>query len=219
LRYWILVVTTAFAVAGVFTVYTYITTFLTDVSRFSMHAISPVLLICGLLDVLGLACVSVVVDSSPRKTVIISIGMLVAASLGLYVFGTERIITVCLFGLVGFSLPCIVTATQSRVLQVAPGSTDVASAGTSAAFNLGIAGGALVGGLLLPTMGVRGTPLAGALLAAVALVIVLCEPRNADWSGRRAPGRGGERLRHGRLPAVGRVRSGANRIAKEEARR
>lgn len=49
----------------------------------------------------------------------------------------------------------VVAALQNRALEVAPCSTDVASAGTSAAFNAGIGGGALGGGLLLPAFGVR----------------------------------------------------------------
>jgi predicted MFS family arabinose efflux permease len=63
-------------------------------------------------------------------------------------------------------------ATQSQVLQVAPGRTETALAANSAAFNVGVAVGALFGGALLPLTGVRGTFLAGGLMTAVALVVL-----------------------------------------------
>jgi predicted MFS family arabinose efflux permease len=68
-------------------------------------------------------------------------------------------------------------AVQNRTLQVAPGSTDLAGAGSSTAFNVGIAAGSLLGGGLIQTAGVRSVALAGAALAAAALALLLAEPR------------------------------------------
>ncbi|HWS34724.1 MAG TPA: hypothetical protein VN408_18530 [Actinoplanes sp.] len=48
----------------------------------------------------------------------------------------------------------------------------MASAMLSAAFNLGIAGGAALGGALLPYGGIRGDHLAGGLLVAVAFTVL-----------------------------------------------
>ena len=62
------------------------------------------------------------------------------------------------------------------MLVVAPGSSDLASAGTSTAFNVGITVGALLGGLVLPATGVRSTALVGALLTVLALAVTLAEP-------------------------------------------
>jgi DHA1 family inner membrane transport protein len=49
----------------------------------------------------------------------------------------------------------------------------MASALGGAAFSLGIPGGALLGGMLLPAMGVRGTALGGAVLASAATLVPL----------------------------------------------
>jgi DHA1 family inner membrane transport protein len=65
---------------------------------------------------------------------------------------------------------------QARVLVVAPRSTDIASAGFSSAYNAGIAAGPVIGGFVLSGPGLRSTPLAGGLLASIALTVVLCEP-------------------------------------------
>jgi predicted MFS family arabinose efflux permease len=68
---------------------------------------------------------------------------------------------------------------MSHVLDVAPGSSDVASAGTSSAFNVGIGAGAALGALALAVASVRSTALIGGLLTLTALALVLVEPRLA----------------------------------------
>jgi MFS transporter, DHA1 family, inner membrane transport protein len=176
-RYRLLVVTTALAVTGFFTVFTYIVVFLTDVSGFPSSAISPLLLLYGVVDFIALMGAGAVVDRGPRTTMIVSIGLLALASLGLYAFGTTQAAAIGSLTLLGVGLPGMVAALQVRVLQVAPGNTDIASAGTSAAFNVGIGGGALVGGLLLPSTGIRSTALAAALLTAAALAAALTDRR------------------------------------------
>ncbi|WP_127499881.1 hypothetical protein [Actinoplanes solisilvae] len=70
-------------------------------------------------------------------------------------------------------------ALGARVLEVAPGTTDMAAAGTSTAFNVGITGGALLGSALLTGAGPRYPALAGAALTAVALLAILAEPRRS----------------------------------------
>jgi hypothetical protein len=59
---------------------------------------------------------------------------------------------------------------------VAPNGSDLAAAGTSTAFNVGITAGAFLGGVLLPATGLRRTALAGAALTLVAFAVVLAEP-------------------------------------------
>ena len=174
-RYWLLVAETALAVTGFFTLFTYITVYLTQVSGFSAAAISPLLLLHGVVDVAGLACAGVVVDRGARTTMIVAVAVMAAALLGFYAFGTGAAAAAGLMLLFGLALPGMVPGMQLRVLQVAPGNTDIASAGTSAAFNVGIGGGALVGGLFLPVFGGRSTALAGALFALAALTLLLCE--------------------------------------------
>jgi predicted MFS family arabinose efflux permease len=63
----------------------------------------------------------------------------------------------------------------TRVLVVAPKSTDIASAWYSTSFNAGIAGGPVIGGLVLSHFGLRATPLVGGILAALALVVLVSD--------------------------------------------
>lgn len=190
-RYRRLVVTTALAVTGFFTVFTYIVVFLTEVSGFHSAAISPLLLLYGAVDFAALMGAGAVVDRGPRTTMIVSIALLAAAFLSLYAFGTAQATTLASLGLMGVGLPGMVAGLQVLVLQVAPGNTDIASAGTSAAFNVGIGAGALIGGLLLPTAGIRATAIAAALLTATALAVILTDRgQRADVGGAGPPERG-----------------------------
>ena len=77
----------------------------------------------------------------------------------------------------------LAVAVQNRTLEVAPGSTDIASAGSSSAFNVGIAAGALVGGVLVDNTGVRSVALVGGILTALALIVMLAEPWFARGPG------------------------------------
>lgn len=92
------------------------------------------------------------------------------ALLGLYLGGgRSQVAAVALLMLLGASVGPVFMATQSQVLHVAPGRTEIALAANSAAFNAGVAAGALTGGAVLHAAGVRGTFLVGALLTLGAL--------------------------------------------------
>ncbi|MEU8803771.1 MFS transporter [Spirillospora sp. NPDC048819] len=174
-RFRLLMATVVLAIGGVFACYTYITEFLTGVSGFPGSAISPLLLANGAADICGLTIAGIVVDRGPRALLAASTAVLTIAMLGLFTFGAAAVPAVAGLVLLGLGLPAFVTAMQARVLQSAPGDTDVASAWAASAFNVGIGGGALFGGALLPFTGVRGTALAGALAAGAALAVIAAE--------------------------------------------
>lgn len=185
-RYRVLLAVTALGVTGAFASFTYVTEYLIDVNGFSPEAIGPLLFVRGVAGVLGVAVVGLVIDRGVRRTMVVST-VLQAVALALhYVSGDVRSLAVVAVALGGASLAGLATALGMRVLQVAPGSSLLASAGMSTAFNVGITAGALVGGVLLPAAGVRSTALAGTLLTLGALALLLIEPKLA--SGRRAGG-------------------------------
>ena len=65
---------------------------------------------------------------------------------------------------------------------MAPASTDLASAWTSSAFNIGIAGGSFLGGIILPAFGARPLALVGGALTLAALAVL-----SVDGARRRYP--------------------------------
>jgi predicted MFS family arabinose efflux permease len=174
-RYRIVVVTTALTIAGVFTAYTYIAVFLTEVSDLSPGGVVTALLIHGVAGLAGLACAGALIDRRPRQTLIAAVSLLTVALVGLFLAGGSPVAAGGLLALSGFALSGVPTGTQNRLMQVAPGSTEMASAWNGAAFNVGIGGGALLGGVLLPTLGVRATALAGGLLTAASVLVLIGE--------------------------------------------
>jgi MFS transporter, DHA1 family, inner membrane transport protein len=185
-RYRIVVLTTGLAVTAAFTAYTYVVPFLTDVSGFSAGVVSALLLAYGIADLMGTVTAGQLVDRAPRVAMVAPVAALSVALIGLYALGPWQVPAVALEALAGLALAMVPTVMQSRILRVAPSSTEMASAAMSAAFNVGIAGGSLAGGVLLPAFGVRSTTLAGGLIAAVALAVVVNDGvRPALYRGRR----------------------------------
>lgn len=138
---------------------------------------------------------------------VVSVLLLVLALVGMFLLAESTLAVGVLLALSGFAMGSLTPAMQNRVLEVAPGRSDLAAAGNAAAFNVGIAGGALLGAALLPEFGVRSTALAGGLLAVAALVVLLAEPPDATprrlprqrADGSRRPGPGGHRRPEGTL--------------------
>ena len=193
-RYWSLVLVTAFMVTGAFVSFTYINPFLTEVSGFGASAISPILLLRGVAGLLGVIVAGFFAVRWGRAGLVAVTAAQAVALTAQYAFGSNRVGVVLATSGAAFALSGMTAVLGTRMLRVAPGSTDMASAGTSTAFNVGITAGALIGSLLLTGPGVRSTALIGALLTVVALGVVLAEPWLA--SSRRAgltPARTGAR--------------------------
>jgi DHA1 family inner membrane transport protein len=189
-RYRLLVVATVLVMTGTFTSYTYISAFLTRVSGLHSSAVAPVLLLAGGCGAVGVASTGALFDKHPRLATVGPVALLAASLAALYVFATTGPAAIACEACVSLGIGSFVISNQNRVLIVAPGSTDVASAWASAFFNAGIAGGSLAGGIVLASLGVRATALTGALFAGAGLAVVLSEP--AGLPGAQVPGRYGE---------------------------
>lgn len=182
-RYRVLVVTTTLAVTGAFASFTYITPFLTEVTGFAESSVGPVLLARGVAGLAGVVLAGLLVDRHGWSTMTVLIGVQAGALAGQFVFATSTWATVVATSVSSLALAGMAAALGGRVLQVAPRSTDMAAAGTSTAFNVGIMAGALVGSVLL-SGGVRTTALAGAVLSLVAFGVALTEPTMGRRAGR-----------------------------------
>ncbi|WP_377267884.1 MFS transporter [Peterkaempfera sp. SMS 1(5)a] len=174
-RFTLLMAVTVLVVAGVFALYTYVTVFLTRVAGLSSHTVSAVLLLSGLAGLAGTGLAGALSDRRPRAAMTGAVALLTAALAILAALGTHRTAVVTAVALLGLSLSAVITALQNRIMQIAPGSVDVASATGSAAFNAGIAAGSFLGGRLLEAHGPRSVALTGAVLTAVGLALLLAE--------------------------------------------
>ncbi|MBF9128760.1 MFS transporter [Plantactinospora sp. S1510] len=174
-RFWLLVAVAILATAGAIAPYTYVALFVTEVTGFSPSSVGAILLVRGVASVLGILAMGAVVDRSPWLALTATVALQSVALLGLYAVGQWPTAAVGLIALAGLAFAAFTAALGGLVLQVAPGRSDLAAATVSAAVNVGITGGAFVGGLALPSQGVHSTVLIGAVLGTIALVLILGE--------------------------------------------
>ncbi|MEH1128414.1 MFS transporter [Micromonospora sp. CPCC 206061] len=174
-RYVILVIACGLGVTGALTAYTYVTPFLLDVTGFEPTALGPLLVVIGLSGAVGAVAVGRYLDRHPWAAVAVPLGAIATALAIMAAGGAVPVAMVVALAIYGVSFSAMAAAIQNRTLRIAPGSTDIASAGISSAFNAGIAGGSLLGGVLVDTAGVRSVALAGALLVAAAVAVLLGE--------------------------------------------
>ncbi|GLW07376.1 MFS transporter [Microtetraspora sp. NBRC 13810] len=186
-RFRVVLATTALSVTGAFAGFTYIVTFLGSVGGFPAGSVSALLLVFGVAGVAGVSVAGPLLDRFPGATLTVPVAGQAVALLGMYAAGDDQAVAVAMLALLGASVGPVFMATQNQVLRVAPGRTEIALAANSAAFNVGVAAGALTGGLVLPLVDVRGTFLAGGLLTVAALAVLLPRPRpSADPERRTA---------------------------------
>ncbi|MBG6108494.1 MFS transporter [Frigoribacterium sp. CG_9.8] len=168
-------VTTAIIMIGQYSFYTYVAPFLVRAVGLTEAAVSPALFAFGIAGLLSLVLVALVLGARPRLSLMVSLVVLLC-SVVLLAFA-PRVLPVALpaFFLWGLAIGIIPPLLQTRMLHAAPARIrDTASAFYATAFNVGIGGGALLGAVLLDTLGLASLPVvfAGILLVSIAFVLV-----------------------------------------------
>ncbi|MEO3769256.1 MFS transporter [Micromonospora sp. B9E7] len=187
-RFILLLVATALGIGGFMTLQTYVTPFLLDVSRFPDAMLAPLLFVSGAAGVVGTLAATRTLDRWPIVSLLTPLSIGTASLFGLYALGALRPGVVVLLAGIGLGYAAFGSGVQNRMLHLAPGSTDMASAGVSTAFNAGICGGSLLGGALLSASGARPLALVGGLLTLVALALLAVDARRPRRSGPSRPG-------------------------------
>ncbi|MFC0155559.1 MFS transporter [Xanthomonas dyei] len=166
---------TVLGYAGVFAVFTYIQPLLVQVTGFAQAAVSPVLLVFGVGMIVGNLLGGRLADRRATAALLGTLAALVAvlAAMGLALHNKTAMVVVV--GLLGVAAFATVAPLQLRVLEHARGAgQNLASSLNIAAFNLGNALGAWLGGVAIAThAGLVATPWVAALLSAVGLGIAL----------------------------------------------
>ncbi len=174
-RFATLLVVTAVSVMGAMCWFTYMTTYLERAASVPAAELGLLLSTSGLASVIGTALVGKHLDLRPVGSLL---SLLASSSVGLmllFLLPHEIEVVVAMVAVMGASFSCLAAAIQHRVMQLAPGSTDVGSACMSSAFNVGIALGSLVGSSLVSAAGPRYVPLFGGVLSLLALGLLVTE--------------------------------------------
>jgi DHA1 family inner membrane transport protein len=171
---WLALAMTALGFAGVFASFTYIAPMMTEVAGFSSGAVTWLLVLFGGGLVVGNLLGGKAADRSLMPSLYVILALL-AAVLVIFVFTAHAkvpaAITIAIFGAAGFAT---VAPLQKRVMDKAVGAPALASAANIAAFNLGNAIGAYLGGLTISHgLGYTAPNWVGAALAITGLLAAL----------------------------------------------
>ena len=163
---------TLFGYGGIFVAFTFIAPILQDISGFTPSMVTVLLVTFGLGLVVGNTVGGRLADRNVMRTLLGVLALLSGVLAVFSITASNQVAaagTVFLLGAAGFGT---VPGLQLRVVQKAEGAPNVASAMNIAAFNVGIAGGSLLGGFVVDSpLGLGSTPWVGALVTLVGLTL------------------------------------------------
>ncbi|HBD90588.1 MAG: MFS sugar transporter [Rhodobacteraceae bacterium GWE1_64_9] len=181
---------TALGYGGTFVAFTFLTPIMQDITGFSEANVSLILVLYGLAIAAGNLAGGRFANKDPARALVL---LFLLQVLVLVLFGftmVSPLLTLVTLVALGFLQFANVPGLQLYVVQLAkihrPAAVDVASALNIAAFNLGIALGAWLGGVVVESpLGLGATPWIGAILVAGAAGLTLVSARlDARASGR-----------------------------------
>ena len=172
---------TIIVITAQFTAYSYIEPFALNIAHFSSMQTTTLLLIFGAAGFIGSYLFGKFGGKYPKLAIPLCTAILAIAMLLLWPLASSfsGISTVCLLwgmSIIGFSL-----ALQSKTLNLASDATDVAMAIYSGLYNVGIGGGALLGGMVSIHIGLSYIGLIGGVIAVMGTVLAFVLVQRADF--------------------------------------
>jgi len=166
---------TVLGYAGVFVVFTYIQPMLTEITGFPEAAVSPILLVFGVGLAVGNLAGGRLADRRPAAALVGTLVALAVVLAAMTVALDQPVAAVVAVGLFGAASFATVAPLQLRVLDKAAGAGEsLASSLNIAAFNLGNALGAALGGLVIDIGGgLSALPWTAALVTIAGLAVAL----------------------------------------------
>lgn len=165
---------TTIGFGGVFTVFTYIVPILRDVTHGSTGYVTAMLMLFGVGATIGNGIGGRLADRSVDRALMTMLAIMALTLLAFTVlmqWPMTAAITILIWSIASFA---IVPPLQMRVMDAASDAPNLASAMNIGAFNLGNAiGAALGGGVIGAGLGLPVVSLAGAAMAAAALIMLL----------------------------------------------
>ncbi|MFH9108426.1 MFS transporter [Streptomyces albus] len=187
--------TAVFGFGGVFAVYSYLASMMTEVTGLAEASVTWVLALFGIGMTLGTLLAGPLTDRAPRRTLYTALALMAGLMLAFHAVATVKWAALLLVGLLGAVGFLITTPVQMLVMRAASDAPTLASASNHSAFNLANAGGAWLGGAVIAAgWGWMSPTLVGAALALAGLAI-------AVTAGALARGESRVVARAGEVPA------------------
>jgi predicted MFS family arabinose efflux permease len=151
---------------------TYIAPWLSDVGGVDPDVVPFMLFLFGGAGAIGLVLAGFVGDRFPRRGFVAGVLIVMVSLLVLAIWSGNSIVVVVAYTVWGVAFGGLPAMMQTRMMHTASFRVrDLASALQTTAFNIGIGGGALLGGLLLDGTGLTSLPIAAILFLGTGLIV------------------------------------------------
>lgn len=169
------------AISGQFAGFTYVRAFLEQVPMLGIETVSLVLLAYGIGGFLGNFAGGFVAERSLKTAITLAPLLIAVAMVLLVVFGASPTMAAVAVAAWGFAFGGVPVAVQTWMVRAAPGEAESAGGLMVAMFQIAIASGAVLGGLLVDNAGVTSAFVycAAGTLAAALMVLVMAPRREA----------------------------------------
>lgn len=157
-------------------VYTYIAPYLAPLGLDGR--VDMVLLVFGAVSLLGIWITGAFIDRHLRSLIIASCALFATASFALGLFADAPWLLFVSVGIWGLAFGGAATLLQTASAETAGAAGDLAQSLVVTCWNIGIAGGAITGGLLLAGIGPSSLPWAALILLVPALVVTISAHRH-----------------------------------------
>ncbi|WP_431278939.1 MFS transporter [Leifsonia poae] len=184
---WLSIAVTVLGFGGMFGAFTYIAYTLTDVSGFASAAVPWLLIVFGVGMFVGNALGGRFADRALDKSLIIILAGLAVVLAAFALVAVNQVATIAALLLMGFFGFATVAGLQMRVMKYAEHAPTLASGANIAAFNLGNALGAWIGGLTITAdLGYTSPLWAGSLITVGAVIVMAFAAVTARRLARRS---------------------------------
>ncbi len=168
----VLCATVVLVTLGHATFYTYIAAWVIDVAGFGEADVAGVLLLFGAAGAIGVAVAGVLGDRYPRALLPVLLSGVIMSVAGVGLASGSAVAVVVLLTLWSAFLGGVPVIFQARLLQTASlDLRDIAAAWITVSFNIGIGGGALLGGIVIGAWSVAALPIVTVACLLAALVL------------------------------------------------
>ncbi|MEE9722889.1 MFS transporter [Listeria seeligeri] len=170
----IVLLMTAFGYGGTFVVYTYLSPMFIKMG-YTANMIVVLLIVYGIMVAIGNTIGGHFANEKPAKALFVMFSLQAATLLLLQFTSPNPILGLIVVMLMGFFAFMSVSGLQLYVVELAerylPETVSMASALNISAFNVGIAMGAFIGGLVTEYIGLSYTPIVGFLMVLIAIIL------------------------------------------------
>ncbi|MDE3813453.1 putative MFS family arabinose efflux permease [Sinorhizobium meliloti] len=150
------IITVLLFVSGHFAGFTYVRPFLENVPEFGIEAISLILLAYGTGGFFGNLAGGLIIERSITAAVSIGTLLIAAMAFALVTFGSFDVVSAVAVTLWGFAFGALPVAVQTWMVRAAPDHAESTGGLIVATFQVGIASGAVLGGLFVDSFGPLG---------------------------------------------------------------